>query len=69
MSNTPSALLLARRERAGRKPRAQEPADMGTSYGLECMLDQQLANRAPAPAAAPQRRSWLPRWLRARSRD
>jgi hypothetical protein len=53
--------LLARLTRR-RARRAQEPADMGTAFGMEQWLDS--CATAPAPAASRARRSWLPRWLR-----
>lgn len=60
--------LLARSPRSARKraPRAQEPADMGTAFGMEQWLDERDhgAPRAPAPTAAPASPSrWMPRWL------
>ena len=58
---TPSlfARLTRRRPRAIRRP---DPADMGTAFGMEQWLDER-DHGATAPAAAVQRRSWLPRWL------
>lgn len=48
-----------------RASRAQEPADMGTAFGMEQWLAE--CDRAPAPArlGSPARRGarWLPRWL------
>jgi hypothetical protein len=49
-----------------RPPRALEPADMGTCFGMEQWLDQADSQPAPLPvlsAAAGQRRPWwAPRW-------
>ena len=57
---TAAASLLARLVRR-RRPvaRRQEPADMGTAFGMEQWLDECEA----APAARADRR-WLPQWLR-----
>ena len=78
----PTALpaLLARfTRRRQRSARAQEPADMGTAFGMEQWLDERDRHAAPATArtsallpapssmAASQARSrsrWLPRWLK-----
>ena len=46
--------------RAGRRPEADDPADMGTAFGL----DLSLADAAPstaAPAAVVSRAGWLRR--------
>jgi hypothetical protein len=58
--------LLAQLTRRRRARRAQEPADMGTAFGMEQWLDS--CATAPAPAASRARRSWLPRWLRSATR-
>ncbi len=48
-----------------RASRAQEPADMGTAFGMEQWLAE--CDRTPAPPRldSPARRGvrWLPRWL------
>ena len=48
-----------------RASRAQEPADMGTAFGMEQWLAE--CDRAPAPLRldSPARRCvrWLPRWM------
>jgi len=61
-------LLLTRwmRRPARRAARPQEPADMGTAFGMEQWLDE--ADSLPAPLADTSaqrlgRRRWLPRWL------
>ena len=59
--------LLARRQTPRlRSVRAQEPADMGTAFGMEQWLDERDHGQAPAsiakPAAAARVR-WMPRWL------
>jgi len=48
-----------------RAARAQEPADMGTAFGMEQWLDECDRSKAPARPADPARRGvrWLPRWL------
>jgi len=64
MQPTATPSLLARlTRRAPRGPRRQEPADMGTAFGMEQWLDERDhgATRPAAGSAAP--RSWLPRWL------
>ena len=50
------------RLRAGR---AQEPADMGTAFGMEQWLAECDRTPVPAQPASPARRGgrWLPRWL------
>ena len=64
--------LLARKPRPPRRraQRAQEPADMGTAFGMEQWLGESdtAAPRGPAPPATagrPGRRlsRWIPRWL------
>lgn len=67
--------LLARTRQAARRrpPRAQEPADMGTAFGMEQWLDERDHGRTgvsgpaqpaqSAPVLAPAR--WMPRWLHA----
>ena len=57
------ACFLQRRPRASR---AQEPADMGTAFGMEQWLGECDQPSAPARLASPARRGvrWLPRWLR-----
>ena len=67
-----SSLLTRHRSPRRRAPRAQEPADMGATLGMEQWLDErehgirQLAYAAtPATAApAPAQPRWLPRWWR-----
>ena len=56
--------LLARTPRAARR-RAQEPADMGTAFGMEQWLDERDHGTPATPAAAPSARParWMPRWL------
>ena len=66
MNNAAPPSLLARlkgtRQRA---MRAQEPADLGTAFGMEQWLDESAVD-APAGEPSAQRQpgsSWLPRWL------
>ena len=65
MPDTPSKLLRSRRPLRQVKPRAPDPADMGTAFGMDYMLDQQRpdqASSAVGPVAS--RPAWLPRWLK-----
>ncbi len=67
---TLSSLLARRRAKSGRNPRAQEPADMGTAFGMEQWLDERDHGAPPAAApAGPTREAaaarWIPRWLQA----
>ncbi len=64
MSSTLSSLLLMRLNRTRRTRRAPDPADMGTAFGLEYILDQAREDPdAAAPeAAAPRATPWLRRW-------
>lgn len=62
--------LLARHKQAARRrgPRAQEPADMGTAFGMEQWLDERdqgapAALRPVQPARAKAQARWIPRWL------
>lgn len=58
------ARLTRRRQRA---VRAQEPADMGTAFGMEQWLGERDHPGAPAAAlASPAKfgRGWLPHWLK-----
>lgn len=69
MSNarTPSLLIrLSRTRRSAR--RAQEPADMGTAFGMESILDQPPLGTTPSKTPAATAAGWLPRWLRGASR-
>ena len=59
-ANAPSLLTRLTRRR-WRVVRCQEPADMGTAFGMEQWLDER--DHGGQPAGAPTRRSWLPRWL------
>ncbi len=53
------ARLTRRRQRA---LRPQEPADMGTAFGMEQWLGER--DHGGAPGAGPARlRAWWPRWL------
>lgn len=64
MSDAHSPSLLARWSRARRAtPRAQDPADMGTAFGLEYSLDQGAANANDPAGQAPVDPGWLQRWL------
>jgi hypothetical protein len=58
--------LLAHLTRRRRACRPQEPADMGTAFGMEQWLDSCAST--PAPEASRGRRAWLPRWLRGTAR-
>ncbi|WP_234414026.1 hypothetical protein [Ideonella sp. A 288] len=50
----PPSSLLARWTRARRAtPRALEPADMGTAFGLECTLDQSFGSAPPVTPVQP----------------
>lgn len=69
MSSTLNSLLLMRLNRTRRSRRAPDPADMGTAFGLEYILDQarEDATAAAPEAAAPRASPWLRRWLPGRS--
>ena len=55
--------LIARlTRRHQRRLRPQEPADMGTAFGMEQWLGER--DHGGAPGAGPARlRAWWPRWL------
>lgn len=65
--------LLARTKPSARRraPRAQEPADMGTAFGMELWLDERDHGSAAAPRPLQSVQStpiraearWMPRWL------
>ena len=62
--STPRSLLgrLFGRRGVRARARAQEPADMGTAFGLDWTMDE-LPAAAPAlsaTSAAPVKRRWLP---------
>lgn len=66
----PSLLARLRPERR-RAARAQEPADMGTAFGMEQWLDER-EHGAPAPAKVQPGATghgWMPRWLQRRARS
>ena len=60
-----SALFAGLSQPRRRARRAQEPADMGTAFGMEQWLDECGRPAAPALQAslAPSGARWLPRWL------
>jgi hypothetical protein len=64
MSKPSSPSLLARLTGRRRAPRAPEPADMGTAFGMEQWLSspdaEPLANASAKPVVS---RSWRSRWL------
>jgi len=60
-ANAPSLLTRLTRQRR-QVVRRQEPADMGTAFGMEQWLDER--DHGGQPAGTPARRSWLPRWLK-----
>ena len=62
--------LLARNKQSPRRraPRAQEPADMGTAFGMEQWLDERdhgsaAATRPEQSALSKADARWIPRWL------
>jgi len=59
---TPSLLARLTR-RQPRTARQQEPADMGTAFGMEQWLGERDHGGVRPPVPAGLRRSWLPRWL------
>lgn len=59
-STEPTRLRWMRRRKGG--PRAQEPADLGTAFGMELTLAPRIAADAPDPARAPASPGWLQRW-------
>ncbi len=64
MSDANSPSLLARWSRIRRvTPRAQDPADMGTAFGMEYSLDQSAHPAGESTGDAPVDPSWLQRWL------
>ncbi len=70
MTNARAPSLLIRLSRSTRRSsrRAQEPADMGTAFGMESILDQQPLGETPAKTPSAGAAGWLPRWLRSASR-
>ena len=63
MRAPPNLTFLARWRRQSRQePREQEPADLGTAFGLEATLDQSLERGARDPGAAASGAGWLQRW-------
>ena len=66
MNNALSTSLLARFTRTRQRTvRTQEPADMGTAFGMEQWLDEVAGDQPALEPAAPRQggNSWLPRWL------
>lgn len=63
--------LLYRMTHSRRPPRAQEPADMGTAFGLEQSLDEIETDAALGlqPQAATSPLDWLQRLLPGRRTD
>ena len=61
------ALLARFTRRRPRAARAQEPADMGTAFGMEQWLDERDHHAAAAPIEASPAKpghTWLPSWLK-----
>lgn len=62
MADGPNPLLLMRLARQRRVPTTPDPADMGTAFGLDYILDeaasQEAVDGAPAEPGA-----WYRRWL------
>jgi len=59
-------LLLMRLARTRRAPRAPDPADMGTAFGLDYILDQAAGDAAEAAVAVAAPMDWFRRWLPAK---
>ena len=65
MSDARAPSLLARWSSRNRRagPREQDPADMGTAFGLEYTMDQGASQVGDSASDAPADPSWLQRWL------
>ena len=65
MSDAHSPSFLARWSSRNRRagPREQDPADMGTAFGLEYTMDQSAGHVIDSTSDAPVDPSWLQRWL------
>ena len=67
LPNAVPALLARFARRRQRSVRAQEPADMGTAFGMEQWLGERDHPGAAASVTAnpaKPRHAWLPRWLK-----
>lgn len=58
--------LLMRLARTRRTPRAPDPADMGTAFGLDYILDQAAGEALAADVATAAPGDWFRRWLLAK---
>lgn len=68
MPDALNPLLLMRLARGRRAPRAPDPADMGTAFGLDYILDQAADDSSTStPAAGWASTDWLRRWLPAKA--
>lgn len=68
MPDARSPSLLDRWTQALRMPpRDPEPADMGTAFGMECSLGQDLPAAGRSASAAGNDPGWFQRWLARRS--
>ena len=63
MANAQSLLARWMRGRKAATPRAPEPADMGTAYGMECTLEQRMAAGGQVPVGQQVKLRGLGRWL------
>jgi hypothetical protein len=64
MSDARTPSLLARLTRTRRAAALRpDPADMGTAFGLDYMLDQERAAAQARADHAPTESHWLGRWL------
>jgi hypothetical protein len=57
------SLLDRFRRRRQRPSRPQEPADMGTAFGMEQCLSERDLPAAPRPHSLTRPPGWLARWL------
>jgi len=62
MADAPNPLLLMRLARQRRVPVVPDPADMGTAFGLDFILDE-AASRESADGAPGEPGAWYRRWL------
>ncbi|WP_395700502.1 hypothetical protein [Aquabacterium sp.] len=67
MPEARNPLLLMRLARARRAPRSPDPADMGTAFGLDFILDEAAADGSSDPVSdASPAAEWFRRWLPAK---
>lgn len=63
MADAPNPLLLMRLARQRRVPTTPDPADMGTAFGLDYILDEAASRENSVEGTPSEPGAWYRRWL------